>query len=398
MATVLGKRKKSSGTKEAAGEDAIQDIFRRHFEAQFKPLPVVANKTDKKGKAKATETNSKKLKKSATVVINENESDEGKGDSDDGDGDDDESENSSAWSGWSEDEDDSDNEAQNVAPAIEVVDYSTDPTKEAPEATMTKHERKLYLVSAHAFLTLLCVSVLANRIPIQSKRPPTSFDEDATRAANSKKNKKKGGDASDGAEKQYKDAPDLLANDLELQRLISESHLLAGAFALPSSFSTSSGAASTFGAAGAAGAANLANHKSSQPFAAGRLRQRATDLRIQAVANKAKGDAVGGGSVTVSQASESIFTQAKMPMAMRKGIAAAAASRESKRRQEARESGIVLERPVLKPSKSAAKRMRAVDAPAVGRLRGSELKLRDRDVREIEGPKKGTGKKKKKRR
>ncbi|KIH92976.1 hypothetical protein SPBR_02931 [Sporothrix brasiliensis 5110] len=367
MATVLGKRKNSSGTKEPTGEDAIQDIFRRHFEAQFKPLPVVAKKAEKKaGKnanANSTETSGKRLGTAATVVINENQSD------------DDESEASSAWSGLSEDEDgDEDmNESRDAAPAVEVVDYSTDPTKETPEATMTKHERKLYL----------------------SKRPPTSFDEDATRAANSKKNKKK-----EGADKQqYKDAPDLLANDLELQRLISESHLLAGAFALPSSFSTSSGAASTFGAAGAAGTANLANHKSSQPFAAGKLRQRATDLRIQAVANKAKGDAVAGGSVTVNQASESIFTQAKMPMAMRKGIAAAAASRESKRRQEARESGIVLERPALKPSKSAAKRMRAVDAPAVGRLRGSELKLRDRDVRAIEGPKKTMhGKKRKKRR
>ncbi|KAL1899446.1 pre-rRNA processing and 40S ribosomal subunit assembly [Sporothrix stenoceras] len=378
MATVLGKRKKSSGTKEPTGEDAIQDIFRRHFEAQFKPLAPVAKKADKKTKkAKTTEITSsnsgKKLKNSSTVVINENESDEESdddGDEDNGseDSKDDESE---TWSGLHEDEDDEDDEVEDDTPAIEVVDYSTDPTKEAPEATMTKHERKLYL----------------------SKRPPTSFDEDATRAANSKKNKKK-----EEGEKQYKDAPDLLANDLELQRLISESHLLAGAFALPSTFSTSSGAASTFGAAGGAGTANLANHKSSQPFAAGRLRQKATDLRIQAVANKAKGDAVGGGTVTVSQTSESIFTQAKMPMAMRKGIAAAAASREKKRRQEAKEAGIVLERPVLKPSKSAAKRMRAVDAPAVGRLRGSELKLRDRDVREIEGPKKSMGKKKKKRR
>ncbi|KJR88715.1 uncharacterized protein SPSK_07654 [Sporothrix schenckii 1099-18] len=393
MATVLGKRKKSSGTKEPTGEDAIQDIFRRHFEAQFKPLPVVAKKAEKKAGKKAnansTETSGRRLRTAATVVKNENESDN------------DESEASSAWSGLSEDEDEDEDvkESGDAAPAVEVVDYSTDPTKETPEAIMTKHERKLYLVSSHHGSTAcrICSSSANHKLLSlqQSKRPPTSFDEDATRAANSKKNKKK----EEADKQQYKDAPDLLANDLELQRLISESHLLAGAFTLPSSFSTSSGAASTFGAAGAAGTANLANHKSSQPFAAGKLRQRATDLRIQAVANKAKGDAVAGGSVTVNQASESIFTQAKMPMAMRKGIAAAAASRESKRRQEARESGIVLERPALKPSKSAAKRMRAVDAPAVGRLRGSELKLRDRDVRAIEGPKKAMhGKKRKKRR
>ena len=152
MATVLGKRKKSSGTKEATGEDTIQDIFRRHFEAQFKPLAVVAKKAGKKGKATATETetSSKELKRGATVVINENESVEESDGSDD-DSNDDESEASSAWSGLSEDEDENDNEAQNAASAIEVVDYSTDPTKEAPAATMTKHERKLYLVSVHSY-------------------------------------------------------------------------------------------------------------------------------------------------------------------------------------------------------------------------------------------------------
>lgn len=178
---------------------------------------------------------------------------------------------------------------------------------------------------------------------------------------------------------------------------------MSGTFALPSSFSTSSGAAATYGAAGSAAAAS--RHQSSRPFAAGRLRQRATDLRIQAVAGKARGggggDSGGGGILPVSRPGDSIFTQAKMPMAVRKGIAAAAASRESRRRQEARENGIVLERPAKtarKPGSTAGKRMRAVDAPAVGRMRGSELRLRERDVRAIEGPrKKSVGKKKKRR-
>ena len=206
---------------------------------------------------------------------------------------------------------------------------------------------------------------------------PSSFDE-----AERKPSKQKPGVGPPDA-KQYKDAPEMLADDLALQRLISESHLLAGAFALPSSFSTSAGAAATFGAAGTSAS------KHSQPFAAGRLRQRTTDLRIQAVANKAKGDGGGGDNlVTVSNAKDSIFTQHKMPMSMRKGIVAAAAARETKRRQEARESGIVLERPQAVVSKKAAKRQRAVDAPAVGVLRGSELKLRDKDIRAIEGPKK----------
>ncbi|CAK7218587.1 pre-rRNA processing and 40S ribosomal subunit assembly [Sporothrix bragantina] len=382
MATVLGKRKKAAADI-ASDSDAIQDIFRRHFEAQFKPLAVETKKTkkaDKKGKgkesAKGTDSTGKKAQKGAPVVIRENESDDdGEDEDDEGfdeDDDSDESDGSEDWSGLSGDE--VEDEPTNAAPAIEVVDYSTDPTKETPETAMSKHERKLYL----------------------SKRPPTSFDEEANRSAqNNKKSKKKNGEAA--ADGTFKDAPELLANDLELQRLISESHLLAGAFRLPSSFSTASGATSTVGSASDVN--GTSSHKSSQPFAAGRLRQRTTDLRIQAVANKARGDASSTGTVTVNQASESIFTQAKMPMSMRKGIAAAAASRESKRRQEARESGIVLERPAVKPmSKSAAKRMRAVDAPAVGRMHGSELRLRDKDIRAIEGPRKGTFNKKKKRR
>lgn len=160
MATVLGKRKKSSGTKEPTGEDAIQDIFRRHFEAQFKPLAPVAKKADKKAKkakttADAPSSSSKKLKNSATVIINENESDEESADQDDEDDDEEDDDESDTWSGLDgDDEDEDDNEVEDDIPAIEVVDYSVDPTKEAPEATMTKHERKLYLVSSLIFRSI----------------------------------------------------------------------------------------------------------------------------------------------------------------------------------------------------------------------------------------------------
>ncbi|CAK7235627.1 pre-rRNA processing and 40S ribosomal subunit assembly [Sporothrix curviconia] len=385
MATVLGKRKKAAADT-ANDSDVIQDIFRRHFEAQFKPLAVEAKKikkADTKSKAQGAGTGGKKMQRGAAVVIRENESDDNEdeddeSDFDDGGDDSDDSDESGDWSGLSGD-DEAEDEPKNAAPAIEVVDYSTDPTKETPETAMSKQERKLYL----------------------SKRPPTSFDEEANRAAaaNSKKNKKKKDGTAAAADSTFKDAPELLANDLELQRLISESHLLAGAFRLPSSFSTASGATSTVGSA--SDITGAAGRKSSQPFAAGRLRQRTIDLRVQAVANKARGDASSSsaGTVTVSQASESIFTPANLPMSIRKGMAAAAALRETKRRREARESGIVLERPAAKlVSKSAAKRMRAVDAPAVGRMRGSELRLRDKDVREIEGPRKGAFSKKKKKR
>lgn len=425
MATVLGKRKNTSADATTGDSDAIQEIFRRHFEAQFKPLSVETKdtkKTDRKRRAKEAGTSRKQARRETPVVIIENESDDdddadqdGKdSDTDDVSIDSDGSED--GWSGLSGDEDEDENgdknRSKNAAPAIEIVDYSTDATRETPETAMSKQERKLYLVRASLFaapttrLIPQCTDTCF--LFLQSKRPPTSFDEEASRAAKDSHHMSKKKSDATNTDGTFKDAPELLANDLELQRLISESHLLAGAFRLPSSFSTASGATSTLGSASSTSSTTSSassasgRHNSSQPFAAGRLRQRTTDLRIQAAANKARGDALslaGGRTVTVSQASESIFTQAKMPMSMRKGIAAAAASRESKRRQEARESGIVLERPAAKAvSKSAARRMRAVDAPAVGRMRGSELRLRDRDVREIEGAKKGAMNNKKKRR
>lgn len=142
------------------------------------------------------------------------------------------------------------------------------------------------------------------------------------------------------------DAPSLLAQDLELRRLISESHLLAPAFA-------------------AAGV-----NAAPKAFAAGRTRQKTTDLRVQALGSKM-----------------SIHKQEKMPMNMRKGIVAAAGARESKRRREAKENGIILERETGK--KKGGRRDRGgalpVDRPGVGRLKGAELRISDRDVKSIEG-------------
>lgn len=73
-------------------------------------------------------------------------------------------------------------------------------------------------------------------------------------------------------------------------------------------------------------------------------------------------------------------------MNMRKGIVAAAGARESKRRREAKENGVILERETGKKSKKRDRgRDLGVDRPGVGRLRGAELRLSDRDVRGIEG-------------
>ncbi|KAI0881889.1 uncharacterized protein GGS22DRAFT_196075 [Annulohypoxylon maeteangense] len=138
------------------------------------------------------------------------------------------------------------------------------------------------------------------------------------------------------------DAPSLLKNDLALQRLLSESHL----------FSKS-------------------GHNEGSTEHAGRNRHIATDIRLSSLGSKA-----------------SIYKQQKMPMAHRKGITAAATSRESKRRKEARENGIILERPISGASKGNTKmrrREKAVDAPAVGRLRNGMLKLSQKDITEIQG-------------
>lgn len=78
-----------------------------------------------------------------------------------------------------------------------------------------------------------------------------------------------------------------------------------------------------------------------------------------------------------------------MPLAHRKGIIAKSAEREEKRRREARENGVVLEKRKQGNGKPDGKRReRGVGGPGVGSFRGGMLRLSRRDVMEIEGPKK----------
>ncbi|KAG6019073.1 hypothetical protein E4U41_003412, partial [Claviceps citrina] len=97
-----------------------------------------------------------------------------------------------------------------------------------------------------------------------------------------------------------------------------------------------------------------------------------TDLRVQALGSKL-----------------SIHKQDRMPMHMRKGMVAAAEAREAKRRREARENGIILERETGRKRRTRTRVQGslggAVDRPGVGRLRGAELRISERDVRGIEG-------------
>lgn len=191
-------------------------------------------------------------------------------------------------------------------------------------------------------------------------------------------------------------APSLLANDLALARLIRESHLLDG-FRGPSS--------SLIPSSSAGGTPTMELH--------GRARLLATDMRVRALTDGNKHKASASSSVAalssivaagtksrsggVAAIKESIYAQRNRPGLIARGIAAAAAKREEKRRREARETGQVLERfgGVSKNSKKRSKGKSGLDPglPSVGRMRGAELKLRERDIRRIEqqGPHRSGG-------
>ena len=139
------------------------------------------------------------------------------------------------------------------------------------------------------------------------------------------------------------------ANDLALQRLLRESHLLA-------------------------------SNPTPQLSHSGSSRHKAIDLRLQSLGSK-----------------DSIFKQQKMPMSHRKGIVEKRVMRENKRRKEAKENGIILERKGGKGRKRGGKREMEVDGPSVGKWSGGMLRLSGRDVRDIEGSKERSNGKWKKR-
>jgi hypothetical protein len=121
-----------------------------------------------------------------------------------------------------------------------------------------------------------------------------------------------------------------LKKDLELQRLLKESHLLE------------------------------------RPSV---KRDKVTDLRLQALGAKA-----------------SVFAQQKMPLAHRRGIKAKAIMREEVRRKEAQENGVILERASRSKRIDTRKRDRGIGTPAVGKFAGGTLKLSQKDIHEINGP------------
>jgi len=84
-------------------------------------------------------------------------------------------------------------------------------------------------------------------------------------------------------------------------------------------------------------------------------------------------------------AKTSILTQENMPRSHRVGITKRADERETRRRKEAKENGVILERVSTKTTKNV-RRQRGVDVPGVGKFSGGTLKLSRRDVASIQGP------------
>lgn len=287
MAAILGKRKRKSAVIETVDKHVpyqksesldidAQEIFRRHFEAQFKPLPQIEKPQEGPQQAPFNE-----------------------------------SEEELDWGGISDEED-------NVIAIVEHQDAHS------RMAAMSKEELKSFMVCTQ-------ISTMAQLTIFRSSKPPKSNsisasmrnkvslapeDEDASEAANLKK-------------------------DLALQRLLSESHLL---------------------------------ESSKNPTLSGGNRHKATDLRLQSLGAKT-----------------SILKQEKMPMSHRRGMIAKQSEREERRRREARENGIILEKAKNGIKKTGdGKRDRGVGAPGIGKFSGGTLKLSKQDIFSIEG-RRGSG-------
>ncbi|OAA49961.1 hypothetical protein BBO_01596 [Beauveria brongniartii RCEF 3172] len=319
---VLGKRKsRNDAPSDGVSELDAEVIFRRHFEAQFEPL----GDEDEAARAQREQDNDDAVDSD----LNGGSDD----DDEDGDGDGDE------WGGFSSDEEErgdgaEEDEDEDEAPTVQVIDHSKPQVPKEPK--MSKKELKAFMSS----------KVIDHTAP----RTTTSDTPSSSSSSSSAKPVKA----------LPEDAPSLIAQDLELRRLLSESHLLTPSHNNAASRSVFSSSV-VHGGEGS----------SSEPkvFASGRTRQKATDLRLLALGAKT-----------------SVLKQEKMPMNMRKGIVAAARMHEERRRREAKENGVILERSGSGKKKgSRARQERGVHGPGIGRMRGAELRISEGDVRRIEG-------------
>ncbi|KAI4213723.1 MAG: hypothetical protein LQ351_003689 [Letrouitia transgressa] len=199
----------------------------------------------------------------------------------------------SAWSSLSNDE----------GSNAEIIDYRV--SKDIP-SNLSKTELRSFMTS----------------------KPPTRRDQSTPNAKRKQQEVDSDGGNIDAAN---------LKNDLALQRLLKESHLLEqGGIFVPS----------------------------------GQNRHKAVDLRLQELGSKS-----------------SALAQHNMPMMQRKGIVAKALHKDKERRMEAKENGIILER-ISKKQRTTIKRPKNIGGPSVGRFRGGTLRLSKKDVTSIVGRKK----------
>lgn len=149
---VLGKRKADS--EPAVSEEDAAAIFRRHFEAQFAPLPD----------AEESNSNSKKTKQQRDA--DDDESD----DSDRNNNVDEEDEDDEEWGGLSGD--DSSEEEEEEVTVVEVVDHSS--KQPSNIATMSKRELKAFMVRITNHL-----AIQMNQLILSCQVVPPSGSNDA---------------------------------------------------------------------------------------------------------------------------------------------------------------------------------------------------------------------------
>ena len=77
-----------------------------------------------------------------------------------------------------------------------------------------------------------------------------------------------------------------------------------------------------------------------------------------------------------------------MPLSHRRGIRSKATEKEARRRHDAKENGIILEKAKKSRLVGEVKRERGIGAPGIGKFKGGTLRLSQKDIADIEGPKK----------
>lgn len=167
-------------------------------------------------------------------------------------------------------------------------------------------------------------------IKLQTSKPPPSTSKVKTTQ----------GQTTTKASEDDKTEATNLKHDLALQRLLKESHLLES-----NAFTTQT------------------------PEISGKSRLKALDLRLKDLGAK-----------------KSSLEQQRMPLSHRRGITAKATDREQRRRKDALENGVILEKAKHASKADQTRRVRSVGGPAIGRFRGGTLRLGARDLRSIQGP------------